>query len=209
MIRRIAKLGMATLVMAAFSSSSMAMFIYTYTGNPFTTFFNTGSPPARHDATDAITGFVAFTAPLGPNLDAQYVSPASFHFTDGVHTYNSVDSSIMFFSTDPLGHITEWNILKSDVSEDPSPDGTLWPFESSFAPSQHLDVFDRADISTCETATDRCKAGEGASTGIVFNAPGRWVESVPEPTTLSLLAGGLLASLLYRVMRSRNIVGKQ
>ena len=215
MVGRIAKLGMATLAMATFSSSSMAMFVYTYTGNPFTHFINSGSPPVTHEATDAITGFVAFTAALGQSMQAQYVTPAFYRFNDGVHTYNSestpAPSSLMFFSTDPLGRITEWNILMSDHSEDPSPDGTNWQFESSFAPSEHLDIYDRADVYTCQSpnsAHPGCSVGQGVSTGDVFDAPGRWVNSVPEPTTLWLLGGGLLTSLLYRLMRSRNSVGK-
>ena len=214
MLRRIAKLGLAAAAMTAFNSSSFGMFVYTYTGNPFTEFDVQGSPPGTYAVSDAITGFIAFTAPLAGSLTNQVVTPVDYRFSDGIHTYTPVHTMSAPFpdftvSTDAHGQITSWVVALVDST---TTVGTNWLVETvnAYVPEfKYQDDF--ASVHVCAHPAIDCPPKDFgpfiSSAGASNHAsPGHWAASgsppVPEPTTSALLAGGLLASLLYRLRRS-------
>src|SRR5208282_3460663 len=82
-------------------------YIYTYTGNNFT------SVSGAYTTSDKITGSIAFSAPLGDNYEGNpSATMLSFNFTDGVGPQNVVGPPYVFdstFGTDSSGAIVSWN----------------------------------------------------------------------------------------------------
>jgi hypothetical protein len=152
-----------------FSIPAKADTVYTYTGLNFITGCTTCS----------ITGSFAVAAPLAPDLNGTTcgpgipavpvcipVIPDSFSFTDnGGITITSSTAAFDYFyvNTDDDGNITNWNIFMSL-----SPVG-----ETSLATFRFFEAL-----------------GDQSNDGSI-PSPGTW--SVPEPSSMLLLATGLLA----------------
>ena len=107
---------------ALVSTSALAQtYVYTYTGNDFTSVFNApnellyGIVP--YTTSDKITGSITFSAPLGDNYSGNPSATILYYnFTDGVGPQNLVGSSGSFqnvldstFGTDSSGDIVSWN----------------------------------------------------------------------------------------------------
>jgi hypothetical protein len=106
---------------ALVSTSALAQtYVYTYTGNDFTSVFNAANELfygfVPYTTSDKITGSIAFSAPLGDNYEGNpSATILSFNFTDGVGPQNigggpgvpAYDSST--FGTDSSGDIVSWN----------------------------------------------------------------------------------------------------
>lgn len=163
--------------------------VYTYVGNPFTTF---ASPYA---AGDYVHGSFSTAAPLGPDLDQFEITGlvTSFLFHDFADNHLPIDSSILpagFYlvpvvSTDGNGDIIYWNISVTD--------GLFTHYITTYsAPGSSQDVnFDVGDLD--------------AHTGpIAWNSssPGIWTVT-PEPSALLMCTGGCIG-LAVRGTRRRS-----
>jgi hypothetical protein len=160
--------------LALFASPSRADTIYTYTGAPFTSFFDTTCPP-----TCSITGHFTVTAPLGSGISGlPNFTPESFSFTDGVTTWTNLNSTfyVQFeVDTNTSGAISAWDINLIG----PGSGGGLFTYYVGPGTLQ-----EGTNVDTYEAfATDG-------------GLPGTWTQasSVPEPSSFSLLCLGMLGA---------------
>lgn len=166
-------------------------YVYTYTGNPFTSFSDVGTGytclPA--DGPCAIQASFTLSGPLGDNFGGN-VQPLSYSVTDGTNVFNDSNSSIyisdegvlagpgLSISTNASGQVTSWYF---EVLLDA---GTAWNLQSS------------PDGDGAQAYTEGF-AGNS-------NEPGTWVGSqvTPEPPTWALFGAGAL-TLLGLAVRKR------
>ncbi len=107
---------------ALVSTSALAQtYVYTYTGNDFTSVFNAANETSYgfvpYTTSDKITGSITFSALLGDNYSGNPSATILYYnFTDGVGPQNLVGSSGSFpnvmdstFGTDSSGDIVSWN----------------------------------------------------------------------------------------------------
>jgi len=98
----------------ACSAVGAAPITYDYTGQSYSqVHVNNGSPPVLFSMSERITGSITLSADLGANLSNAPITPLSFTFSDGIHSISgaNADTADFRFSTDPLGHITDWFVL--------------------------------------------------------------------------------------------------
>ena len=155
---------------ALVSTSALAQtYVYTYTGNDFT------SASGPYTTSDKVTGFIAFSAPLGDNYEGNpSATMLEFVFSDGVGPQNVVGgprSLVMdsTFATDSSGVIVSWNFQVLDF---------LPPFSAETKGIQtENDSGNVVDSGNLDQASGI--VGEGS----VSANPGVWVETVvPEPS---------------------------
>jgi hypothetical protein len=211
------KLVLTLFTLFFFSDTVLAAVTYTYQGNAFDGF---STPPGSYSTSNMITGSFTLAAPLAPNLPASNIRSQvlSYSFSDGVNTFNDINSvicgwSVMTFlvGTDANGDINTWGIdLCTPVSK------VNDPFNNVTTISGLLSVFADTGISsaTCTTVTN------GLCTEVnIFNAtsgynednPGTWTThrqialSVPTMTQWGMMIfivfGGLGA--IYFLRRKR------
>jgi hypothetical protein len=172
---------------ALFASVSKADTTYTYTGNLFDQFVS----PAACPTECKITGSFTVATPLTPS-SSYYFVPASFSFTDGAYTFNQNNTTSFAFGviTNELSQIIGWNMDWSN--------GTVSMF-SGTGPSVIC-------TSGC-TVTDGRFLGDGLGSASVVGNPGTWSTpggptGVPEPSTIVLLAAGLMVLTLRLLVKA-------
>jgi hypothetical protein len=163
------------LLAALLPSNARADTVYTYTGNPFTT--TTGCPPLCD-----VTGSFDVATPLAPNLNLAAVTPVSFDLSAGTISLTS-GSDLLIVNTDSSGAISAW----------------VWQVIGP-ANGEQARILTEGGFGI---ASDDVRFGSnpapfvGPILGIVSDSPGSWASgpggtAVPEPSSLSLLAAGLL-----------------
>ena len=166
---------------ALVSTSAFAQtYVYTYTGNDFTSVFNAanelfyGSVP--YTTSDKITGSISLSAPLGANYSGNpSANMLSFLFMDGVGPQNAVGPPLTFpylyystFGTDSSGNIVSWNFEVNTFT----PTG----IESKTIQTEN-DSGNVVDLGSLDQPSGN--VGKGSVTG----SPGVWVLTiVPEPS---------------------------
>jgi hypothetical protein len=160
--------------------------IYTYTGNPFTTF--SGADSCSMGFGDCrISGAITFATPLGNNLPFQEVGPISASFTDGKTTITAPPETLanLEVATGTTGLITEWAIAIHNA-EGLEIDTTNW-------------AGGIGDLTSVD------QMGKGPRTfALVSNDPGIWTISqtaAPESSSLLLLGTGLLVVVGFNPKR--------
>jgi hypothetical protein len=167
------------------STSAIAQtYIYTYTGNDFTSVANAANETSYgilpYTTSDKITGSMTLSAPLGDNYEG---SPAatlvSFLFIDGVGPQNIGGNSFQFpyvmnstFGTDSSGNIVSWNFQVTAFIP-PSYATLTKTIQTENEPGN---VIDSGNLDY---------EGPIVGEGSVSAAPGVWVETVvavPEPS---------------------------
>jgi hypothetical protein len=160
----------------------MADEVYTYQGNPFTTFVGTTCPSVC-----AISGSFTLSSPIGPDQTVISITPLSFSFTDGSTTFNSSNSVFedLGFVTDATGNIAFWLF------------GTFNNNGINAIESENLGLGSTGDLSL----------GANGSSASNLTA-GTWTSAVatPEPSSLFLLGAGLLGLI---GLRNRNTAARQ
>jgi hypothetical protein len=180
--RAIIAQGMAMLVMSGANASAIIF----YTGNDFTMF----TPP--YTGADKVTATLTLASPLGPSLNLASVTPVSFTLSDGRQTITQSTPGIideMFvFSTDTFGSPRDWNV------EVASPDVII---VAKNITNQIQDFSDNGAVTIIN--------------GLVNNNAGIWAPNtaatspVPEPSTISVLAAGLLSLVFLRRRRGHSL----
>jgi hypothetical protein len=175
-------------------AGSAQSYIYTYTGNDFTSVFNAANELLYgilpYTTSDRITGSIAFSAPLGDNYSGNpSANILSLNFTDGVGPQNVVGPGpgslvLSTFATDSSGNIVSWNFGVLDfLSGGTETKGIQTENDSG-------NVVDSGNIDQASGIV-----GEGS----VSASPGVWVETVvPEPSV-----GTLFVSFVALVLASR------
>jgi hypothetical protein len=151
---------------------SAQTYIYTYTGNDFT------SASGTYTTSDKVTGSITFSAPLGDNYEGNpSATMLNFNFSDGVGPQNigggthAVFPNVadFTFGTDSSGAIVSWNC---DLL------AFLPPFQAETKGIQtENDSGNVVDSGNLDESSGI--VGEGS----VASDPGVWVETiVPEPS---------------------------
>lgn len=172
------------------------LFTYTYAGQPFNTWAGGDSCSGGVGECSLSVTFTLGSA-LGPNLVDTTVSPLTYTFFDGVNTLNQTNSSIInfFFSTDASSQITAWHATVTDPTYY-SPTDPLNMGTGFTGPGNGQD-------SSTDDPVHNYLAYQ------VGTFPGTWTvsqASVPEPSSLLLLTGGVMGwiGLGYRRRRPLN-----
>jgi hypothetical protein len=153
--------------------SSGQGYIYTYTGNDFT------SVSGDYTTSDKVTGSITLSAPLGDNYEGNpSATLLSYNFTDEVGPQSAAGSMAgglgfpyvmeSTFGTDSSGAIVSWNFAVTGFS----PSGTLT--KGIQTENDSGGVMDSGNF-----VQEGVIEGEGS----VSSDPGMWVETiVPEPS---------------------------
>jgi hypothetical protein len=199
-------LSMAVFVQLGMLAGSAQSYIYTYTGNDFTSVANAlNGPPygsLPYTTSDKITGSITFSAPLGDNYEGSpSATVLSFNFSDGVGPQNIGGSSFTFpyvmdstFGTDSSGNIVSWNFQVTAFIP-PSAATLTKTIQTENEPGHVADSgnLDYEGLSVWE--------------GSVASNPGVWVETiVPEPSVGLLFVAFTALVLASRRFKSQ---GKQ
>jgi hypothetical protein len=195
------------IVALALMAPARADTTYTYTGNAMTYFPGSGTSIFSPCAPTACALEVQFTVPqpLGPNLFDQFINPdmwffdvfvTSIHFSI-LFADESIDplgiTPVFVITTDSGGHISNWGLQLKEISGT----GSLSPQEVLVISNPGEDVAeDFMTFSGLQLEGQLTNAGN----------PGTWTSfttgpsggSVPEPSSLMLLAVGALGVLARR-----------
>jgi hypothetical protein len=178
-------------------AGSAQTYVYTYTGNDFTSVFNApnelmyGIVP--YTTSDKVTGSITFSAPLGDNYEGNpSATLVNFIFIDGVGPQNIGGTQAGFpyvgaftFGTDSSGAIVSWNFeVLAFLSGGTETKGIQTENDSG-------NVVDSGNLDQ-----ESGIVGEGS----VSADPGVWVETVvPEPSVGSLFVS--FAALVLAFVR--------
>lgn len=171
-------LALCALFVVTFAGAAKADEVYTYTGAPFTTFSGLSCPSVC-----SMSGSFTLASAIGPNQTVLNITPLSFSFTDGATTFNSSNSLFqdLGFATDSTGNIS------------------LWLFGT----------FGNGGLSLISANLGPGAAGDSSVNGNNFatnTVAGTWTAvATPEPSTLLLLAAGLVGLFGLR-KRSRTLL---
>jgi len=155
------------------SAPASATAVYTYTGNDFT------SVTSPYTTSMSVTASMTLTNPIGPNQTNvdETSNLVAISLADGVHSLSlttpNIEVTTATFTTDSAGNITSWNVL--------------------------LGVFVGVSPPVISTENDQTLVQDTGAflngpSGAVANDPGVWtLVSVPEPSSVVLLALGLVA----------------
>src|SRR5271154_2375798 len=116
-------LAMAVVLQLGMLAGSAQTYIYTYTGNDFTSFYNAANELqygiVPYTTSSKVTGSITFSAPLGDNYEGNpSANILSFLFSDGVGPQNvgggpgglvGGRGQVTIFGTDSSGAIVSWN----------------------------------------------------------------------------------------------------
>jgi len=171
--------------------------LYTYTGNPFTTFTNGASCPPDCKITGWFSVLTSI-ANLGDNFNGGFV-PLDFSITDGNVTFTKSEfpNTQIYAQTDSSGNIIAWSF----GFENGQSAGSIALFTQSVSPTR--DEYE--EILSPQTVY----AGPVLAEAYNFNDPGVWTvqafTTTPEPRTgwLVLVAVPMLILLKRTVARSR------
>ena len=160
--------------------------LYSYTGNPFTSFQGTDACTAGVGECQISLSFT-LALPLPANFGSEVfsltqVTPLSFSMADGVHTLTQFNSSPYFLvGTNSSGQITRWSIS---------------PFNSAEPNVFIVTAEDPPFLTTVDSTNTFGFVVSEFGFASNLNSPGTWtistVPHVPEPSSLFLLGSGLL-----------------
>lgn len=181
---------------AVWADSGDAGLLYTYTGNPFTTFTNGASCPPDCRITGWFSVLTA-NANLGDNFNGQFV-PLNFSFTDGnvTVTKSEFPNARMYAQTDSSGDLVSWSW---DFATGQSVgDVELGSQNTSPVHDGYYKILAESPGQPPSEYAQATNSGD----------PGVWTvqafTATPEPATLWLLA--IAAPLLALAVRKRRLV---
>jgi hypothetical protein len=175
-------LAMAVVLHLGVLAGSAQTYLYTYTGNDFTSVFNAANEPSYglvpYTTSDKITGSIAFSAPLGDNYEGNpSATMLSYNFTDDVGPQNIAGNQAVFpyvmdftFATDSSGDIVSWNFQAT-------------AFIPPYAATLTKTIQTENDSGNVIDSGNLDEVGVIVGEGSVTADPGVWVETVvPEPS---------------------------
>jgi hypothetical protein len=179
-------LAIAVVLQLGVLAGSAQTYIYTYTGNDFTSVSNAANELSYgfvpYTTSSKVTGSITFSAPLGDNYEGNpSATLLNFIFSDGVGPQNIAGNQAVFpyvmdftFATDSSGDIVSWN-FQTTAFIPPNAATLTKTIQTENEPGN---VIDSGNLDYEGTIV-----GEGS----VSADPGVWVETiVPEPS-VSLL----------------------
>ncbi len=192
---------------------------YDYIGNPFNEFRDSALIPGAYTASMRVTGFVEFVNPLPANTSLTNLASQvlSLSFTDGRITWNrgltDPPFADLFFGTDAFGGIDEWVV--EVIGSQPLGGGgasliaaiatqNVLPFVvgGTFDIGQ---ICQQSGVLSCDPAV--------TDFGTFRNQAGVWTlrpTTVPEPSTVSLVAGMLaMMAVGRRAKFKRDLAAQQ
>jgi hypothetical protein len=205
-----------SLLMSLAAPTSAAVVVYTYTGNNFNFFNNSGSgfTGVTYAAGDHISGSLTLASALAPNLTFAAVTAIDFSFTDGHHTFTPANTnfappynSAFYFSTNAVGVISDWSLRLIDPNVSASN-----PNLSALYSDKTPPVFARDEAYQTRCSSVSCNAADvlGSSGGTITNTPGTWtvetVTAVPEPQEWAMLLAGL--GIVSAMARRRRVCSR-
>ena len=183
-IKHLLRLALGFVALSSISGQAQT-YIYTYTGNDFT------SASGAYTTSDKVTGSITFSAPLGDNYEGNpSATLLSFIFSDGVGPQNIGGTKAVFpyvgafnFGTDSSGAIVSWNFQ-------------TMVFLSFFSPAETKGIQTENDSANVSDSGNIDTAFGFTGEGSVSSDPGVWVETVvPEPSVGLLFVS--FAALLF------------
>jgi hypothetical protein len=166
-------------------SVAKASIVYSYTGDPFSTFFATPGASAGAFVGQSVSGEFTVAAPLGDNFNG-VVTPTQFSFFSGLIPINNFSSSAYNFNiqTSDIGDIIDWSISLQH--------GTCSPGCISIQTSNVRDFTSSRGPTTFISASNT-------------DTPGTWSSAIvtPLPAGLPLFASGLGLLGLVCLLRGR------
>jgi hypothetical protein len=187
-------------ILLFFSAPASASVIYEYEGNAFNEFLDSTPPAGSYSAEDRITVRLEFAEALAPNLYIQELSSflVSFSVSDGRTTYSHLGpSGSAALGTNAAGEIVRWSLIFT--TEATQVLGAVGDQSTEFT------TMSRSYLSRDSAQLYECTASFFPGTcsqalldrGEVYEQPGSWT-LVPEPSTASLLALGLVGIAAMR-----------
>jgi hypothetical protein len=194
---------------------------YTYTGNPFTDF--TGIYPLS--GTSNVSGSFTVAQALAPNLFDAQVAPTTWDFTDGHFVWapgdyldangdgkpnGLVGTGAFVITTDSNGNITNWGIslhVEGPVTLSSlcnNSTGTIdYTLFTNNGEDFSIDSFSGTPPTSCFNGDDADNAGMPGTWAMTTSGGGGGGgggTGVPEPSSVLLLAAGLLGLVFRRVL---------
>jgi hypothetical protein len=175
-------LGFAAVLGTPFARADVT---YTYTGNQFNDLRNGATCPPTCNVTGS---FVVATA-LDPNLPLTLIMPLSFSLSSAGITLTDGDpsGSSLSVGTDASGMISTWEWVEL---------GPAASIEARIL-TENVPSIVADDVRFGDNSAPFVGFA-GPTAGLLTNDPGGWVSTVPEPSTLGLLASALAALALLR-----------
>lgn len=180
-------------------SAASASVIYSYTGNPYTSFGGTETvEPQAYDTSMFVSGFFEIENPLAPNMtdadDFRGLVPLNASFSDGVTTIDYADATLIFlsFNTNAAGEISNWSI-EFDSAIDVGPGETFHRIFSAFMSDPTRGNADLGRTHYCRefNSLGNCRPSDYHEA--FSEVPGTWtVSEVPLPAGLWLFASGIM-----------------
>lgn len=185
---------------------------YTYTGTAYTNCYGSYAPSSG-PCTDQETISFTVASALAPDLNEDIINSlvTSFSFSDGsglvITQANDSGGAAFWVSTDASGDIDEWTVDAGINGPTTTFSAILsyngFDFASTTAGSTDASFTNVPDASECgfDLSPANCSS---LNVGYVSGDPGSW--SVPEPSSLALLAIGFVALITLRTRRRTGVL---
>jgi hypothetical protein len=197
---------------AWWASASRAEVILNYVGPTFDAFYPSGNPPESYTTSNQVTATLVLADALGANLQAAYVTPLSYSFSDGLNSVSSANLlSYFYFSTNASGAVTYWGAeIDTDVGNTELSMFTIYNNRTNQLSDAGIDRFCSAPAASYTCGNNSIGVAWGQYSAVVSPLPAGtgWsmqTVPVPEPGTPLLLAAGLAVLAARRVRRNSGV----
>ena len=195
------------------SCAHAGAFTYSYTGNDYSSTYNSGNAPQSYATSESVDGSFTVATALGDDLQDVYINPSTFSFSDGIHTISDSNAPIMSIEiwTDDTGQIINWIVALRVLSLTSSFGYEI--FTVNYGGSDDQGEYFNCGDGTKSGAPD-CHYFGGARYYSAYAdsyIPGQWTESdsaITEPGTIVLLGAAFAGFVALRAYGRRVTTGR-